>query len=343
MLSEHEKYMQRCIELASLGIGEVSPNPMVGAVLVYEDRIIGEGFHQQYGKTHAEVNCINSVEESNRRLIPASTLYVSLEPCSHHGKTPPCVDLILKEGIKKVMIGAKDTSSKVNGSGIQKLRENQVEVIENILETACQWQNRRFFVSQKLKRPYVILKWAESFDGFIGKEDQQIKISNELTNRVVHKWRSEEDAIWVGANTVKVDNPQLNVRLWKGKNPTRVVYDKDLSLDIKSSIFDAHQQTIRYHSSTHSSMDFVYQASFISEILADLWNRNIGSVIVEGGPKLVNQFIRQNIFDEIRLIRSSLLLHNGVIAPKVPINTINHSQFNLSNDSIYLFTNTATI
>lgn len=329
--------MQRCLDLALLGIGEVSPNPMVGAVLVFNDRIIGEGFHQQYGKPHAEVNCLNSVKDSDKHLIPDSTLYVSLEPCSHHGKTPPCVDFILKEEIKKVVIGTKDFSSKVNGSGIQKLKENQVEVIENILETACQWQNRRFFVNQKFQRPFVILKWAESFDGFIAKEKQQVKISNELSDRLVHKWRSEEDAIWVGANTVKVDNPKLNVRLWEGKNPTRIVYDADLSLDSSFSIFDSNQKSIRYHSSQIQLEHFVNQSNFISEILDDLWKKNIGSVLVEGGSKLLKEFIQLNLFDEIRLIRSDKLLHHGVKAPKIPELDESYESFKLEHDTITIF------
>ncbi|MBC7722390.1 MAG: bifunctional diaminohydroxyphosphoribosylaminopyrimidine deaminase/5-amino-6-(5-phosphoribosylamino)uracil reductase RibD, partial [Pedobacter sp.] len=214
--------MFRCLELAVLGKGNVAPNPMVGSVLVHEGRIIGEGYHQLYGQPHAEVNCINSVAENDKYLIPQSTLYVSLEPCSHFGKTPPCSDLIIKHDIKKVVVGCRDSYEEVNGKGIENLQQNGVEVVLGILENDCKNLNKRFFTFHTKKRPFIILKWAETANGKIASNtNERLLISNDFSNRVVHKWRSEEGAILVGTKTASLDNPSLNNRLWHGKNPIR--------------------------------------------------------------------------------------------------------------------------
>ena len=236
--------MTRCLQLAQLGAGNVAPNPMVGAVLVYEEKIIGEGYHRKYGEAHAEVNCINSVKESNRELIEKSTLYVSLEPCSHYGKTPPCSDLIIQNKIKKVVIGCQDIYKEVSGKGILKLRNAGVEVISGVLEKESVDLNKRFFTFHQKFRPYIILKWAQTANTKIGSTNERILISNEYTNRLVHKWRSEEAAVLVGTNTAVQDDPFLTTRLWKGKNPVRIVIDKELKLPPSLNIFDTNSQTI---------------------------------------------------------------------------------------------------
>ncbi len=225
--------MQRCLGLAKLGAGHVAPNPMVGAVLVYNDRIIGEGYHQQYGKAHAEVNCINSVKEDDIQLIEKSTLYVSLEPCAHYGKTPPCADLIIAKKIPTVVIACRDTYEEVNGRGIDKLKAANVNVIVGVLEKDAIELNKRFFTFYTKHRPYIILKWAQSNDGKIANADHsRVFISNEESNRLVHKWRSEEAAILVGTNTALYDDPELTTRLWTGNNPIRLVIDMEVKLPI---------------------------------------------------------------------------------------------------------------
>ena len=222
-------YMYRCLQLAGKGAGHVAPNPMVGAVLVHNDRILGEGYHQVYGQAHAEVNCINSVLPDDVPLIPDSTLYVSLEPCAHFGKTPPCADLIIKKQIRKVVIGCRDPFKEVDGKGIERLKAAGIEVISGVLEAACTDLNKRFFTFHTFNRPYVILKWAESANGKIsGSGNERVFISNAWTNTLVHKWRSEESAIAVGTNTAMLDNPFLTTRLWPGRNPVRILLDKKL-------------------------------------------------------------------------------------------------------------------
>ena len=227
----HEFYMQRCLQLAQKGAGWVAPNPMVGAVLVYQDQIIGEGYHKQYGQAHAEVNCINSVAKENQEKIKGSTLYVSLEPCVHFGKTPPCTNLIIEHQIKKVVIGCMDPFEAVNGKGVSKLKEAGINVIGPILEKESINLNKRFFHFYQQHRPYIILKWAQSADGLIGLQGKTIKVSNAYTQRLVHHWRSEEAAILVGTQTAVTDNPQLNNRFGNGPNPLRMVIDRSLLLD----------------------------------------------------------------------------------------------------------------
>lgn len=321
-MTNDEQYMSRCIQLAKLGAGNVAPNPMVGALLVYENKIIGEGYHQKFGEAHAEVNCINSVVEENKSLIEKSTMYVSLEPCAHHGKTPPCSDLIIRQKIKKVIIGCRDIYKEVAGKGIEKLRNAGVDVITGVLENECKELNKRFFTFHQQRRPYIILKWAQSANGKIGSNsDERILISNDYSNRLVHKWRSEEAAILVGTNTVLKDNPSLTTRLWKGKNPVRIVIDKELKISPSSKIFDEEAKTIIFNlskSSTEKNIQFikVSNENFIKEILDWLYENDIQSVLVEGGTKTLESFINAHLWDEARVITNEkMIIENGIDAP----------------------------
>lgn len=330
-----EKYITRCIQLAKLGAGNVAPNPMVGAVLVYEDKIIGEGYHKKYGEPHAEVNCINSVWEENESLIEKSTIYVSLEPCAHHGKTPPCSDLIIKNKIKKVVIGCKDIYKEVSGKGIQKLQDAGVEVITGILENECRDLNKRFFTFHQKNRPYIILKWAQSANGKIGSNnDKRILISNDFSNRLVHKWRSEESGILVGTNTVSRDNPSLTTRLWEGKNPVRIVIDKELKLPSTLKIFNQDSKTIIFNNVKNSidgNLQFVRLETnnYLEEMLHSLYELNIQSVLVEGGTKTLQSFIDKGLWDEARIITNKgMIIENGIAAPEM-------KEFKLMNEENY--------
>lgn len=298
-----EQMMRRCISLARLGAGNVSTNPMVGAVVVYDGRIIGEGYHRKYGEAHAEVNAINSVKD--KALLPKSEIYVSLEPCAHFGKTPPCADLIIEKGIRKVYVGCRDTFGKVDGKGIQKLRAAGAEVVVGVLEQECLDLNRRFFTSVNYKRPYVILKWAQSLDGFIDKDFMPVRISNHQTEILNHKWRSEEDAILVGYNTALRDNPSLTNRLWAGKNPLRVVLDRDGSLPKNHRIFDGAARTVVLNFAGDDAPQ---------KILSALYEMKVQSVIVEGGARTHQMFIDAGLWDEARILVSPAMLGNGTKA-----------------------------
>jgi diaminohydroxyphosphoribosylaminopyrimidine deaminase/5-amino-6-(5-phosphoribosylamino)uracil reductase len=329
MLQQDEQYMQRCLQLAKSRAGYVAPNPMVGAVLVYENRIIGEGYHKKYGESHAEVNCIASVKNDDKHLIERSTLYVSLEPCSHWGKTPPCSDLIIKNKIPKVVIGCRDIFTKVYGKGIEKLKTGGVEVITGVLEKECIELNKRFFTFHTKQRPYIILKWAQSADKKIAANDnKRLIISNELTNRLVHKWRAEEAAILVGPNTIKIDDPLLTNRFWSGKNPVRLVIDKELKLppgakvfnkDAATIVFNLHKKTIDVDSELSNEI-YYYKIekdkSLIEQITAACYQLNIQSILVEGGAKLLQSFIDEKLYDEIRIITNeNMSAGNGLNAP----------------------------
>jgi diaminohydroxyphosphoribosylaminopyrimidine deaminase/5-amino-6-(5-phosphoribosylamino)uracil reductase len=323
-VNDDEKYMSRCIQLAQLGAGNVAPNPMVGAVLVYENNIIGEGYHQQYGKAHAEVNCITSVDEKDKSFIEKSTIYVSLEPCAHHGKTPPCTDLIIKNKIKKVIIGCKDIYKEVAGKGIEKLRNAGIEVVTDILEQKCKELNKRFFTFHQKQRPYIILKWAQSVNGKIGSNNnERILISNDYSNRLVHKWRSEEAAILVGTNTAIKDDPSLTTRLWKGKNPVRVVIDKELKLLSSAKLISKETNTIIFNlvkTSVEENINYIRlgNESFLQEILFSLYKLNIQSVLVEGGARTLQSFIDAGLWDEARIITNeTMLIENGIKAPEM--------------------------
>ncbi|MEO5650561.1 MAG: bifunctional diaminohydroxyphosphoribosylaminopyrimidine deaminase/5-amino-6-(5-phosphoribosylamino)uracil reductase RibD, partial [Ginsengibacter sp.] len=296
-----EKYMQRCIQLATQGAGYVAPNPMVGAVLVYEGRIIGEGYHQKYGEAHAEVNCISSVKAEDKQLIGRSVLFVSLEPCAHFGKTPPCTNLIISQGIKKVVIGCTDIYKEVSGKGIQQLKDAGVEVTVGVLEKECMDVNKRFFTFHKKQRPYIILKWAQSANGKIGSaDDKRILISNDYSNRLVHKWRSEEASILVGTNTALQDDPSLTTRWWPGKNPVRIIMDKELKLPDTLNIFNDEAETIIfnvYKNEEQNNRLFIKleRDNFLPSLLDSLFEMNLQSVLVEGGAITLQSFIDSSL------------------------------------------------
>ena len=305
-MSFQESIMSRCISLARLGAGNVSTNPMVGAVVVHKGKIIGEGYHRKCGGPHAEVNAINSVKAP--ALLPESEIYVSLEPCAHFGKTPPCADLIIEKKIKKVYVGCLDPFSKVDGKGIQKLRAAGVEVEVGVLEKECQELNRRFFTSVNLRRPYVILKWAQSIDGYIDKDCKPVRISNHQTEILNHKWRSEEDAILVGYNTALRDNPSLTNRLWAGKNPLRVVLDRDGSLQKNLKIFDDSARTV--------VLDF-HGDDMPQNVLTALNEMKVQSLIIEGGASTHRRFIKAGLWDEARIFVADVMLGGGTKAAEI--------------------------
>jgi diaminohydroxyphosphoribosylaminopyrimidine deaminase / 5-amino-6-(5-phosphoribosylamino)uracil reductase len=317
--------MQRCIELAILGAGSVAPNPMVGAVLVHQNRIIGEGYHQQYGHAHAEVNCVNAVSVKDKVLIKESTLYVSLEPCAHTGKTPPCTDLIIAQQIPRVVIGSTDIFQQVNGKGIEKLKKAGVEVITDVFTNDCKDLNKRFFTFHTHQRPFIILKWAQTADGKIASgATSRLLISNEYSNRVVHKWRSEEAAVLVGTNTALLDDPALTNRLWTGGQPVRLVLDRQLKLPGSLQLFNRLAKTIVFNTNEHKGEgNLVYyrlqaQGSIIKEMMDALYQLNIQSVLVEGGATLLQSFIDEKLWDEARIItNNSMQAGNGIPAPKL--------------------------
>lgn len=332
-MNQYEFYIKRCLELAKNGLPLAMPNPSVGAVIVYNDKIIGEGFTSPYGGNHAEVNAINSVND--KTLLSKSTLYVSLEPCSHFGKTPPCADLIVKYKIPNVVIGTLDSNEKVSGNGVKKLQEAGINVTIGILEKECFKLNKRFFTFYNNKRPYIILKWAESFDGFIApfqqNSDQQkfddkksFVISNTFSRQLVHKWRSEEQAILVGTNTVLIDNPKLNVRDWNGKNPTRVVLDKSGKITPLYNVKDNSIKTIviTEQENTVSLDNLIYEKCIFDERLANsvceiLYKHEIQSVLIEGGSKILLTFIEANLWNEARIFKSDTIIGFGIKSPQI--------------------------
>ncbi len=343
-MSLHESYMQRCLDLAVQGLGQVAPNPMVGCVIVHNGSIIGEGYHQKYGEAHAEVNAIASV--SNKALLQESTLYVNLEPCSHYGKTPPCSDLIVRSQIPRVVIGSNDPNPLVAGKGIAKLCNAGIEVTSGVLRESADFLNRRFLTFFTKKRPYIILKWAQSADGYIAPADnRQVWLSNELSKKLVHKWRSEEQAILVGTNTARIDNPELTVRLWKGKNPLRVVIDKDLSLPADNLLSNNEADALVFNSLENSQKANIekvridFSTSLPQQILEELYKRNITSLIIEGGAVLLNSFVEANLWDEARLFKTSTLLHGGKTVK--PISGKLHEQIKLESDNLEILLNSA--
>lgn len=314
----HLLYMRRAIELAELGRGYVSPNPMVGCVIVHEGILIGEGWHKEYGGPHAEVNAILSVE--NQDLLRESTVYVSLEPCAHWGKTPPCANLLAEKGVKRVLIAATDSNPLVGGKGIQILKNAGIEVATGIFEDEARWQNRRFFTQIEKQRPYVILKWAQTLDGFVARENFDSKwISNSQSRQLVHKWRAEEDAILVGKNTAAHDNPRLNVRDWVGKNPIRIVLDTHLNLTMDLNLFDQKIPTLIFNTIQNSSknnLEWIKLEDLRPEsILEILHSRKIQSLIIEGGSLVLHQFIQAGLWDEARVFTSLNTFERGIPAP----------------------------
>jgi diaminohydroxyphosphoribosylaminopyrimidine deaminase/5-amino-6-(5-phosphoribosylamino)uracil reductase len=314
-----EFFMQRALELAMLGQGSVSPNPMVGAVVVYDGKVIGEGWHQKYGQAHAEVNAVNAV--SDKSLLKKSTVYVTLEPCSHFGKTPPCADMLIHEQVKKVVVANLDTNPLVSGEGIKKLRAAGLEVVTGILHDQGREINKRFFTFVERQRPYIILKWAETSDGFIARKNYDSKwISHELSRQLVHKWRTEEDAVLVGMRTAQQDNPQLNVRDWSGRDPIRIVIDRFLKLSDSLNFFDGSQRTIRYNVLKHEehpnlSLIRLDENDFLPDLVRDLYKQKIQSVIIEGGTQTLQSFIDAGLWDEARVFVSSKNFQSGIAAP----------------------------
>ncbi len=338
--------MFRCLELAAAGKGNVAPNPMVGSVLVHNNTIIGEGYHQQYGQAHAEVNCINSVQEADKHLIQKSTLYVSLEPCSHFGKTPPCSDLIIASNINKVVVGCRDSYVEVNGKGIEKLIQNGIDVTVGVLENDCKNLNKRFFTFHTQKRPYIILKWAETANGKIATNTtERLFISNDFSNRLVHKWRHEEAAILVGTNTAFVDNPSLTNRLWYGKSPIRLVIDKHLQLPTSLHLFNQQELTIVFNfikQSTQENLTYYLLNStdnLVKQMLDACYQLHIQSILVEGGSKLLQSFIDGGLWDEARIIiNENLVVDEGLDAPILSNQSIIKSD-SLFSDTIIYFSN----
>lgn len=326
MMKIHEKYIQRCIELAKNGLGTTYPNPMVGSVIVYNDMIIGEGWHKKAGEPHAEVNAINSVKDKS--LLQKATIYVSLEPCSHFGKTPPCCDLIIKNKIPNVVIGSVDPNIKVAGNGIKKLTEAGANVTVGVLETECYDLNKRFFTFHQKKRPYIILKWAETKDGFIAPteklEQKPVWITNPYSRQLVHKWRTEEQAILVGTQTVIDDNPKLDARDWFGNNPIRLVIDQNNRIPKDSHIFDNQTKTIIFskikteiaeENTIFEVIDF--EQNIAQQIIVILYKYQIQSVIIEGGKQTLQTFIDANLWDEARIFIGNSHFNIGTKAPKL--------------------------
>lgn len=325
-MTKDEKYMWRCLQLASNGLCNTPPNPMVGAVIVYQDTIIGEGYHIRCGEAHAEVNAIRSVKDEN--LLKEATIYVSLEPCSHYGKTPPCADLIIKKGIPRVVVGCMDPFSLVAGCGIAKLRQAGVEVKVGVLEGECRHLIRRFITFNTQKRPYVMLKWAESADGFMDVKrtaGKPVVLSNELTAMLVHKKRAEHDAILVGRRTALLDNPSLTTRCWYGKNPIRLVIDKDLTLHDGLRLFDGTVETWVFTQKdvvqAKPNVEYIrldFTRDILPQIMEVLYQRKIQSLLVEGGSVLLRSFIDDGLWDEACVEQAPARLEDGVQAPFLP-------------------------
>ena len=321
-----EKYMRRCIQLAQNGKLNAAPNPMVGAVIVYKNQIIGEGYHIKSGSHHAEVNAINSVKDKTK--LSESTIFVSLEPCSHQGKTPPCADLIIAYNIPNVVIGCQDPFSKVAGAGIQKLKEAGIQVEVGLLEKKALSLIKQFYTFHANKRPYIVLKWAESADGYIDRnriQGKPTRISSPLSTIVTHKRRAEIESILVGRRTALLDNPSLSVRSWYGQNPIRLVIDKELSLPKELNLFNGKTNTYVFTEkeikSTQKNLEYVtlnFNKPVINQILAFLYDKNIQSVLVEGGAQLHNSFIEGNLWDEIHIEKGELIIKDGVKAAKKP-------------------------
>jgi diaminohydroxyphosphoribosylaminopyrimidine deaminase / 5-amino-6-(5-phosphoribosylamino)uracil reductase len=331
----HNKYMQRCLDLALSGLGYVAPNPMVGSVLVADGRIIGEGYHRRYGSHHAEVEAINAVDDAGK--LKEATLYVNLEPCCHHGKTPPCTDLIIRSKIPEVIIGSVDPFYAVAGKGIARLRGNGCRVQVGVMKDACRELNKRFFTFHEKKRPYIVLKWAQTADGFIDidrlpdAEKRPTWITSERLRMLVHKWRTEEMAIMVGTNTALKDNPQLNVRDWHGNSPTRLVLDRNLKLTTTCHLLDNSQPTIIINEMKHESKQHIqyvrlpFDENLLPSIMSFLYVRGMQSLLVEGGKYLLQSFIDENLWDEARIFTGTQFFGSGVAAPNIlSYKTIDH-------------------
>ncbi|MBD0835958.1 bifunctional diaminohydroxyphosphoribosylaminopyrimidine deaminase/5-amino-6-(5-phosphoribosylamino)uracil reductase RibD [Aestuariibaculum suncheonense] len=333
-MNTHEYYIKRCIEIAKNGLGSTRPNPMVGSVIVCNNKIIGEGFTSAYGGNHAEVNAINSVKD--KTLLKEATIYVTLEPCSHYGKTPPCSDLIIKHQIPNVVIGCLDDNVLVAGKGIEKLKIAGCNVTVGVLENECKAHHKRFFTFHNKKRPYIILKWAESADGYIApktKEEQKpVWITNTFSRQLVHKWRSEEQAIFVGTNTVLQDNPSLTTRNWTGQHPIRVVIDAENKLSKDLSVFNTEAKNI-----TITKKDIDFSSNVAQQICELLYKENITSIIIEGGAKTLQTFIDENFWDEARVFTGNTIFKSGTKAPQLSERLTFENT--IINDTLKIYTN----
>jgi diaminohydroxyphosphoribosylaminopyrimidine deaminase / 5-amino-6-(5-phosphoribosylamino)uracil reductase len=340
--SADDLFMQRALELAQLGMGAVSPNPLVGCVIVQDGKIIGEGRHEHYGHAHAEVNAVAAVKDKSE--LKNSTVYVNLEPCAHVGKTPPCADMLLQHHVKKVVIANVDTNPLVGGKGIEKLRAAGIEVVTGVREQEGRELNKRFFTFMEKKRPYIILKWAQTADGFIARENFDSKwISNEQSRQLVHKWRSEEDAVLVGSLTALHDNPALTVRDWVGRNPVRIVVDRNLKLPSSLQLFDGSVNTLCYnlHKTAHTqNLAFVKlpEKDFLKLLLNDLYERKIQSLMIEGGAVTLQNFVKVRLWDEARVFTAPMTFGTGIPAPKINGNII--TQETVQNDTLEVYSNT---
>ena len=346
-ISPDQVFMQRCLELAGNGLGYVAPNPMVGAVVVHKGEVIGEGYHRQFGQAHAEVNAIQSVKDKS--LLQGSTLYVNLEPCVHTGKTPPCTDLILANAIPNVVIGTPDPNPLVQGKGIEKLIKNGVQVTTGILDDACRNLNKRFFTFHTQKRPYIILKWAQTKDGFIDikrKPGESIGvnwITSPLSRNIVHKWRSEEQGIMAGTRTVIMDNPHLNVRNWEGHNPIRIVLDRSLGIPGNYYVLDNNQPTLIFNekkSEKQGNTEFIkmdFSDRDLTPLFRELYKRNFLSVFVEGGKELHEYLIENNLWDEARVFIGNKFFNDGIKAPEIAY--LPEFQKNILTDSLIIYKN----
>lgn len=335
--------MHRCLQLAKLGLANAAPNPSVGAVLVNQNKIVAEGYTSPYGGAHAEVNCLNQI--SNSTILNEATLYVSLEPCSHFGKTPPCSNLIIDKGIKKVVIACRDDNPLVAGSGIEKLEKAGITVIENVLEEEAKALNKRFFTFHTKKRPYIILKWAQTPNGFFApNNNNQFWITTKKTKALVHSWRSQEMAILVGENTIATDNPRLNTRLVAGKNPLRVIINTTKRLSEQAKVFTDGYATILFSNIKYNFTNtnvvivpIIENTTVVQQVLHYLYQNNINSLIVEGGAYTLQQFIAENLWDEARVLQGEKELHKGIKAPE--LEGIITEKINLNADFITIITN----
>lgn len=350
MKNSDEKYIERCFNLANIALGDTDPNPLVGAVIVHDGKIIGEGYHKRSGEAHAEVNAVNSVKDKS--MLPKSTIYVNLEPCSHFGKTPPCSNLIIDSGIKRVVVSNLDPNPKVAGKGIEMMRNAGIEVETGVLKEKGEELNRRFFTFHNKKRPYIILKWAKTLDGFMDvkrtheNEKKSYWISNQELKTRVHQWRSEETAIMVGANTAINDNPKLNVREWQGADPLRIALAIGKELPGNLNLFDGSQKTILFTDNKYLYKDLpieifeLKEEDFSLELLLNvLYEKSVQSLIVEGGKELLSSFIKSDLWDEARVLTGNKYFIEGLKAPLIDVNP--HRTESFSKDKIdYYFNNT---
>ena len=341
----YEHHIAYCLDLAQRAKGHTAPNPMVGAVLIHNDRVIGEGWHHYYGADHAEVNCLKNVAAADKHLIPEGTMFVNLEPCAHYGITPPCANRLVQEKIKRVVIANSDPFEQVNGRGIDILNDGGISVETCVLEKEGLWVNRRFFCFHKQKRPYIILKWAQTKDSYIAPADRsRLQITNTDSQNLVHKWRTEEAAIMVGATTALMDNPQLTSRLYEGRQPLRIVLDRSLKLPVTYHLLDGtaptwiiNEQKEILHGNVHS-VKLPFDDALLPSLLHKLYEARILSVIVEGGAALLNSFISAGLWDEARVFTGDIFLKEGIHAP-VLLDEIAGFTRGIDNDQLQVFVN----